>query len=102
MVNEKDNTVITEQDGGSFTPPKQQQLKEACYTGLCIKSFPKDIEQCQIIDILLESGLPDTYIEDVSFKTNGTVVIKNLEEEICSTMTLALHNKKLFGRNTTK
>ena len=97
-ANDERDTPAVQQDGGFFSPPKQLTQNRNAFTGICIKTFPKDIEQGQIIDLLIDSGLPETNFDDISFKSNGSVVVKNLLAETCDIMINALHNHRYFGR----
>ena len=63
---EEDNAGnLVLQEGGKFTPTKVQNSDAEKFTGVIIKSFPKETEHCQIIDILLTSGLPGDKVNDV-------------------------------------
>ena len=96
---EEDNAGnLVLQEGGKFTPTKVQNSDAKKFTGVIIKSFPKETEHCQIIDILLTSGLPGDKVNDVQIKPNGSVAVKNISGGICSMLIQNIHNKKFFEK----
>ena len=96
---EENITVIDQQDGGSFSPSKQNnQEKHGEFSGISIKAFAKEVEQCQVIDILLKSGLPKESLDNVIMKPNGCVTVMSLDNNICRTLIDAMHNKIIFGK----
>ena len=57
------------------------QTKTTCqnssnFSGVRIKPIPKDIDHGQIVEFLINSGLPETYKENISIKDNGSVLLK--------------------------
>ena len=88
----------TQQEGGKFTPKKASTDNSDKFAGVSIKYFPKEVDHSQIVDLLVESGLPTNNMQDIDIKTNGSVSIRSLENEACLAMIKALHNKLHFGR----
>ena len=88
---------VTEKLGGNFTPVKQVSLSDS-FGGVSIRQFPKDTDPGDIMDFLVTSGLPETLKDNVVSKPNGTVIIKNLENEVCLVLIENIHAKRNFGR----
>ena len=97
-ADEDNGSNLIQQEGGKFTPAKVQTSDVEKFTGVSIKSFPKETDHCQIIDLLLASGLSADNLNDVQIKPNGTVAVKNVSGSNCSVLIKNLHNKKFFGR----
>ena len=95
---ETDAANLTQQIGGKFTPAKVTEVEHSKFTGVKIMTFPKGTDDCQIFELLLESGLPATKIDDILIKQNGTVLIKKLTSVTCSKLISSLHNKVHFAR----
>ena len=70
------------------------------YTSVLINGFPKTAEEKDIIDILLEGGLPTDYkIEN--FKKNdknGQLIIDTLDPAVCISITNHIHGNKFFNK----
>ena len=49
---------ISQQIGGQFTPSKPDSLPHE-FAGVCIKQFPQEIDQGEIVEYLIESGFPE-------------------------------------------
>ena len=83
-----------------FTPAKSQVLvcDSSKYAGVRISSFPKSTDNGQIVEFLVNSGLPETYKDDISIKSNGTVMIESLPNDVCLALIEVIHNKLNFGR----
>ena len=101
-LDEKDGQDIesglVQQEGGKFTPAKVLSDGNDKFTGVVLKTFPKDTDECQIVELLLESGLPALNMDAIAIKPNGIVTVKNLENSVCLALISALHNQKHFGR----
>ena len=89
--------VVQEQEGGSFTPVKVNSDPEL-FKGVCIKTFQKETDHALIMEYLIRSGLDEKHKDDVSFKSNGSVIIKNLENSECKQLISAIHNNEQFGK----
>ena len=89
--------VVQEQEGGSFTPVKVNSDPEL-FKGVCIKTFQKETDHALIMEFLIRSGLDEKHKDDVSFKSNGSVIIKNLENSECKHLISAIHNNEQFGK----
>ena len=92
-----DGEHVMEQAGGIFTPVKQGALS-GNFAGVRIRQFPKDTDHGEITEFLVGSGLPETKKDHIIIKINGTVIIDNLEHEICEALIETLHSKNHFGR----
>ena len=88
---------IEEQLGGYFTPQKCEADFEK-FQGVNIKNIPKDIDQGEIVEFLIWSGLPAEKKELVEFKPNGNVTIRDLENELCMLLINNIHEKRHFNR----
>ena len=53
------------------------------FKGVSIKNFPRGTDQGEIIEFLINSGLPEHKRDKVSFTSNGGVMIRDLENEEC-------------------
>ena len=87
-----------EQVGGTFTPAKVASADPEKFAGVSIRQFPKETDQGEIMDLLTRSGLPDDKKEDVVIKTDGVVMIRNLDNTISNQLIEALHGQINFGR----
>lgn len=94
---ETDDGPVLQQDGGNFTPSKAPSDAEK-FTGVSLKQFPRDTDHGEIIELLVNSGLPESKKNNVNIKTNGTVIIKNLENSECLDLIKAFHGKKHFEK----
>ena len=90
---------LIQQEGGKFTPVKAPPIDPEKFAGVSLKTFPKDADHCEIVELLLVSGLPATKMDEILIKPNGVVIVKNLTSETCKSMISALHNQKHYGRN---
>ena len=86
------------QEGGHFTPMRPEPLKDTSFVGVSVKTFPKDVDHGAVIELLIMAGLPEENKDDVLMRSNATVTIKNLTNEISSIMIDNLHQKKVMGR----
>ena len=89
--------AVNQQDGGVFTPPKISSDSES-FKGVSIKGIPKDTDQAQVIELLVESGLASTNTEKIKFSNNGSVQIRDLENSESLKLIEALHGKRFFER----
>ena len=83
--------------GNEFTPVKVISEPEK-FTGVSVRQFPKETDPGDIVEFLVMSGLPEVLKESVLIKGNGTVTIRNLENETCLQLISNIHNKKHFNR----
>ena len=89
-----DNEPEAEQVGGSFTPVKNfADSANVVFAGVSIKQFPKDADQGLIIEFLCRNGLPEDKTDAVTIKPNGTVIIKNLDNDTSKMLMDAIHGK---------
>ena len=94
----EDEENLVQQDGGIFTPRKGAESDTDKFTGVSIKTFPKDTEETQIVELLLSSGLPVTDLNEINLKPSGAVTIMNIDNLVCKTLIQKLHMQTFFGR----
>ena len=94
----RDSEKVSNQNGGSFTPPKGAIIDTGKFTGVSIKQFPKGTDQGHIVEFLVNCGLPETKTDNISFNSRGTVTIKELENSECLVLIEAIHGKRHFER----
>ena len=82
----------------NFTPVKTTSLDSEKYFGVRISSFPKDIDHGQIVEFLVNSGLPGLYMDHISIRHNGSVLIQDLPNNVCLDLITAINDKLSFGR----
>ena len=86
------------QDGGLFTPHKLPSHDPSKFGGVSVKMIPKETDHGEVIDFLINAGLPETHKENVSIKTNGTVMVTNLDSAVCEALINTIHTKNYFGK----
>ena len=52
-------------------------------SGVRTKNIPKDIDHGRIVELLVQSGLPDKKKEQVTITNNGSVTITDLQNQEC-------------------
>ena len=90
--------TVLEQTGGTFTPTKTDSPNIERFNGVSIKQFPKEIDHGQIIEFIIQSGLPTEKAELITINNRGTAVVRNLENSLCLKLISAIHNKRHFDR----
>ena len=83
----------TSQDGGMFTPNKGHTHDPSKFGGVSVKMIPRDNDRGAVVEFLINSGLPESSKDDISFRANGTVTISNLQSSACETLIEVIHNK---------
>ena len=83
--------------GESFTPDARVPVNEI-FAGVSIKHFPKDTDQGEVTEFLCTNGLPADKTDDILFKPNGTVIVKNLDNKSSQSLIAAIHGKENFGK----
>ena len=93
------------QVGGSFTsePNKsgshyENKSKKKCQA-VSIKWFPKKADHGDIMEFLVQSGLPKDH-DCVNIKDNGQVIISNLDPKICDTLCETITGSKFKDKKT--
>ena len=89
---------VQKQEGGSFTPPKVHVIDAGKFRGVVIKPFPKNIDQGQVIEFIVKSGLPEGLKESIRFGNNGAVTVEDLDNVVCLALIEAVHGTKHFGK----
>ena len=97
IFEEGDDEFIDQQVGGQFTPLKVVSSPEK-FAGITIKNFPKDADQAELVDLLIDAGLPEEKIELVKVGFNGTVTIRGLDNELCLDLIRFIHGKKYLSK----
>ena len=90
--------IIEQQAGGVFTPKKGPEVETVSFTGVSVKQFPRSTDQGMIVEFLINSGLPESKKESITFTNNGGVMIKDLESSECQALIEVIHGKKHFGQ----
>ena len=90
--------TIVQQCGGVFTPKKRPEAGKVAFTGVSIRQFPRNTDHGVIIEFLVNSGLPDSKRDSVTFNNHGGVMIKDLETSECQALIEYIHGKKHFGQ----
>ena len=85
------------QIGGTFTPPQKMSEPEK-FSGVSIKQIPRDTDHGDVMEFLIEAGLPDKLKECVEIKGSGVVSIKNIDNQVCMKMIKNIHNQISFGK----
>ena len=98
VQNSESEDSVSQQTGGIFTPKKGPVLDTDKFTGVSIKSFPKDTDHGEIVEFLVKCGLPEMKRNCVNFNTNGKVIIKDLDNSDCLNLVEVIHGKKHFGQ----
>ena len=94
---EENSEKVLQQNGGGFTPAKQASEPDK-FSGVRIRQFPKETDHGDIMEFLVNSGLPENLKESVSIKNNGSVAILNLGNGVCLQLINNIHNQFHFGR----
>ena len=92
------DTEIIQQEGGMFTPHKPGSDDSEKYSGVSIKTFPKDTDHGAIVDFLVKSGLDAINMDKIVIKNNGSVTIRNLENAACKVLIDNIHSRLNFGK----
>ena len=86
------------QHGGQFTPLKQQAVPTSNFAGVIVKAFPKEADHGEIVELLVNAGLPESEKENINIKPNGTVTLTNLSNDVSMNLISYLHNNRFMGR----
>ena len=90
-------SYIEQQIGGEYTPIKVVSSPNR-FSGISLKNLPKEHDYAKVVELLVESGLPENRRDYISFGLNGNVTIRNLDNEVCLLLIENLHGKKHFSR----
>ena len=66
------------------------------FSGLRIKSFPREADHGEIIKFITDSGLPSTSKDSILIGDNGVVMINNLENSLCTKLITTIHGKSFY------
>ena len=87
------NLETDQQDGGIFTPAKTSSPNIEKFTGVSIKQFPKEIDHGEIIEFIINCGLPEGKTENITINQKGTATVQNLNNTECLILIEAIHGK---------
>ena len=65
---------------------------------MTIRQLPRDVDHGEVMELLIQSGLPEGKKEDTNISVNGIVSIKNLDVKTCKDLIEAFHGKVDFGK----
>ena len=88
---------IPQQIGGKFTPRKVESEADR-FKGVVVRNFPKDTDHGLIMEYLVQNGMPEKNREYVTFASNGSATVRNLNKEECINLIESIHSKSSFGR----
>ena len=83
---------VQQQIGGNFTPVKYTALPYE-FAGVSIKQIPDSIDQGEVLEFLVDSGLPVDKMDSVNFGANGSIIVRGLENETCKELILNIHGR---------
>ena len=89
---------INQQEGGVFTPAKEVSPNTERFTGVSVKTFPREADHGEIIEFLIKCGLPENKRDNVIFNNRGTASVRNLDNSECLFLISAIHGKRNFDR----
>ena len=96
-VQEEDDEQPVSQDGGEFTPQKLFSDRDK-FTGVVVKNIPKEADHGEVVEYLVQSGLPECKRDDITFSNGGQVFVRDLGNAECLAIIDSIHLKKKFGR----
>ena len=92
------DSEVNKQIGGTFTPIKSAESLPYAFAGVTIRQIPSDIDHGEVMEFLFEAGLPEIKADYVTIKDNGTVIIKDIENEVCVELIRNIHGKMGFSK----
>ena len=96
LTEDGDGELVT-QEGGDFTPIKATSSTEK-FTGVSLKNIPRDTDHGLIVELLIQSGLPESKKDSITINARGTVTIRDLENEECLKLINNIHQKNHLGK----
>ena len=81
----------------AFTPAKSR-ADDAVFAGVHIKQFPREYDQGEVMEFLCRSGLPENKKDEAIFNSNGSVTIKNLDNDTSRVLMEAIHGQYKYDR----
>ena len=82
----------------NFKTPLKVVSSPERFAGITLKNFPKDADQAELVDLLIDAGLPEEKIELVKVCFNGTVTIRGLDNELSLDLIGFIHGKKYISK----
>ena len=92
------DSEVNKQIGGTFTPIKSAESLPYAFAGVTIRQIPSDIDHGEVMEFLFEAGLPEIKADYVTIKDNVTVIIKDIENEVCVELIRNIHGKMGFSK----
>ena len=89
---------LLQQTGGTFTPAKTGSPNTGKFNGVSIKQFPKDTDHGEVIEFIIQCGLPAGKADNVTINNRGTAVVRNLDNSECLVLIEAIHGKRHFDK----
>ena len=96
-INEDVSDPVRHQEGGVHTPVKVLS-DPTLFSGVEIKTFPKDTDHGAIMEFLMKAGLNEDKKDDVKIRNNGSVSIQKLSSVECELLISNVHQNNQFGR----
>ena len=87
---------VSPQFGGESTPVKSNSSPDK-FKGVSIKQFPREMDHGEILEFLVNKGLPELNKESITIGENGTVTARNLSNEVCLDLIKSIHGKTYFS-----
>ena len=91
------NTEVVEQNGGEFTPMKVNSSPDK-FTGVTIKNIPRNVDHGEVMEFLVNCGVPQSAKDHVTISENGVVSVRNLENSVCLALIECIHMKRHFSQ----
>ena len=93
-----ENTEVNQQEGGTFTPHKSALDNSTKYSGVTVKTFPKDTDHSEIVEFLISSGLKPLHMDNIQIKGNGSVTVSGLDSSECKNLIDRIHLTMFSGK----
>ena len=61
------------------------------------REFPRDVDHGAVVELLISAGLPEDNKDDILIRSNGTVTIQILTNDVSNILISNLHQKKVLG-----
>ena len=89
---------LVHQEGGSFIPPKVHPLDTSKFTGVTIKQLPRDADQGEVVEFLINCGLSENHRDKIKFGIKGIITIIDISNRDCLALIGVIHEKHHFGK----
>ena len=75
-------------------PPKTVS-NNSKFNGISLKGFASDCDHGEVVEFLIKAGLPSDMNEKINFAKDGTIIVKDLENNICQHLIDNIHRNNL-------